>query len=108
MTFARIRMTCRRIRFEQWVLLFVVALGATSTSVIGIATLNQSHEGAIAKQALCSLKLDLEHRVDQGTAFLRANPNGAFGLTKAQIQASIDNQKRTIDSLSALHCKEGT
>lgn len=54
--------------------------------------------------ALCALRADLEQRVADGRTFLLTHPNGIAGIPAASLQQSIDNQQRTIDTLSDLNC----
>jgi len=54
--------------------------------------------------ALCVFVDDLERRVEISEQFLKDNPNGIPGISDETIQTSIDNQLRTIDTLSGLGC----
>lgn len=56
--------------------------------------------------ALCVLRSDLEQRVADSTQFLVDHPEGIPGIPIETIKQSIDNQKRTIDALSDLRCRE--
>lgn len=71
---------------------------------IALAQRDTAHEGTRAHAALCALQADLIHRVTQGEAFLRAHPNGAFGIPASVLQQSIANEQQTIFSLRALRC----
>ena len=54
--------------------------------------------------ALCVFVDDLERRVETSQQFLKDNPDGIPGFSDEAIQTSIDNQLRTIDTLSGLGC----
>lgn len=54
--------------------------------------------------ALCTLRADLVQRVSDSIQFLQDHPEGIKGIPTAQIQQAIDNQQRTVDSLSNLNC----
>ena len=56
------------------------------------------------QRALCTFVADLQRRVDTARQFLREHPNGIPGISRAQLQLSIDNQQRTIKALDALEC----
>lgn len=55
-------------------------------------------------EALCALRADLQARVNSSTDFLAKHPHGVSGISAATIQASIDNELRTIHALSPLVC----
>jgi hypothetical protein len=54
--------------------------------------------------ALCVFRADLQSRVDGGEAFLRDHPRGIPGISGKAIRDSLNNQRRTINSLSGLSC----
>jgi hypothetical protein len=56
-------------------------------------------------EALCALKQDLQRRYDSGTEFLASNPDGIPGITRATIQQSLENQRRTLLALRQLDCE---
>lgn len=58
------------------------------------------------RAALCSLRGDLERRVQSARAFLDDNPKGIPGISAATIKMGITNQQRTIDALAGLECSE--
>jgi hypothetical protein len=64
----------------------------------------QSERGAQAYRAVCTLRHDLRVREAQGEAFLKAHPDGAFGIPAAVLRASIENQQHTIFALRELEC----
>ena len=55
---------------------------------------------------LCSLKADLERRLQSAQDFLEENPNGIPGISDEFIASSIANQQSTIDALSTLDCAQ--
>lgn len=54
--------------------------------------------------ALCAFRNDLQKRVDQGSDFLKAHPNGIPGLSAATIQVGIKNEQASIQTLQIIHC----
>lgn len=56
--------------------------------------------------ALCNFHTDLRQRVEQGQSYLDRHPGPEPfpGISRAQFQQSLTNQRRTIESLSDLHC----
>jgi len=56
--------------------------------------------------ALCTLRADLERRVDTSREFLKENPDGIPGIPARTIQEGINNQERTIEALGVLDCSE--
>jgi hypothetical protein len=54
--------------------------------------------------ALCTFTHDLEQRYDNGVEFLEKHPDGIPGISAADIERSLHNQKETLDSLSGLPC----
>lgn len=56
------------------------------------------------QHALCTFRDDLTSRVAEGEAYLKAHPKGFAGIPAATIQATLANQKRSVDSLSSLNC----
>jgi hypothetical protein len=58
-----------------------------------------------SNNALCSLRADLERRVEVSQDFLRENPDGIPGISAEVIRTGILNQQRTINALSGLDCE---
>lgn len=54
--------------------------------------------------ALCTFKGDLEQRYQGGRQFLIDHPEGIPGISPADIERSLANQKSTLHALSALDC----
>jgi len=79
--------------------LVVVVVGASIAGWLIV-----SDQATETNQALCSLRADLQTRVETSQGFLRDNPDGVVGIPAATLQQSIDGQKRTIQALSTLNC----
>lgn len=75
--------------------LVVVAFGAASYVVAA-----RTHD------ALCTLRADLEQRVDSSRDFLKTHPDGIPGIPRATFDQGIANQERTIDALHELGCRD--
>lgn len=54
--------------------------------------------------ALCTLRADLETRVETSRLFLKDNPGGIPGFPQDAIRQSISNQEQTIEALGILDC----
>lgn len=94
-----------RLVVTVYILCGVVAISVAGLSV-GIIRSN-SHIAEVANNtnaALCTLRSDLEQRIDDSRQFLEDHPNGIPGISAADIQQGITNQQRTIDALSTLEC----
>jgi hypothetical protein len=57
--------------------------------------------------ALCTLVDDIERRVENAQRFLRRHPQGIEGISRLDIQRSIDAQKDTLYALRDLNCNNG-
>lgn len=84
-----------------------VAICVVFVALIGIVFYVWVREGQ-TRDSLCTLRGDLVQRVDDSRAFLASHPHGIPGVSAASIQVGIDNQQRTIDALSGLHCDTST
>lgn len=71
--------------------------------VCGVAVYAYS-EASKNKDALCTLRADLEKRVETSKDFLIENPEGIPGITAKAIRDGIKNQERTVAALSGLSC----
>jgi hypothetical protein len=75
--------------------------------VIGVAYYTYD-KADTANDALCSFRSDLEDRVERAEQFLAENPDGVdFGDTAfnpKELQAQLENQRRTVESLADLSC----
>lgn len=90
---------------------WVIALVLTVLVLGGAAVVYAVQDKAETRQdvaeingALCTLKGDLVVRVQAAEQFLKDHPDGLHGISAESIQQSIDNQQRTINSLSQLNC----
>jgi hypothetical protein len=96
-------MTTPKEEAQKALLWLTIATVALFLSVAGISVyfyIDASH----SRQALCTLRGDLEQRVQSSRDFLRDHPKGIPGIPIATIKQGIDNQQRTIDALSSLSC----
>jgi hypothetical protein len=78
----------------------------TCTSIFGfvylfVVTSKQSKD---TNAALCTLRNDLQIRVNQTEEFLRENPDGLPGIPRAALDQSLTNQRNTIKALEQLEC----
>lgn len=80
----------------------VLAVAAITTSIFLIA--KQASDNATATQALCALRANLERRGEQSNDFLRENPTGAGGISRAVIVKSIRDTRQTLHALRPLKC----
>lgn len=53
-----------------------------------------------ARYALCALKSDLGRRIQITERFLRDHPQGIPGVSRADLQVSLNNQKSTFSTIS--------
>src|SRR4029453_9862499 len=93
---------------------WTLALFLSILLVFGLELWNAAQQRAavarVAEQtldALCTFRLDLQRRYDDGVEFPGEHPEGIPGISAADIQRSLDNQKATLDSLSGLPCERG-
>jgi hypothetical protein len=58
------------------------------------------------RQGVCSLRADLEDRVENSKQFLHDRPDAirALGFTPPEVREQIVNQERTIQALSSIQC----
>jgi hypothetical protein len=81
----------------------MTATVALSFALAGVATWTWSTSHA-SQQALCTLRSDLESRVETSKTFLKENPAGVAGIPARTIQDGINSQERTILALRSLSC----
>lgn len=55
-------------------------------------------------RALCAFRSDLDTRIKAGKDFLKAHPNGIPGISRADIERSLQGQESTLDTLHFLRC----
>ena len=87
--------------------MMLVALIATYAAAQSYSTAGStSHEQQIVTQALCTLRFDLQTRVNSGEAFLRTHPHGIPGIPGPTIAQSLAGERRTISALSIITCPQ--
>lgn len=91
----------REIRRILYILIAATVVLYLITAGLSVFVWSQSAKNT---DALCSVRHDAERRVQQGSDFLIANPNGTKEIPTKIIQQSIDNAQQTVNSLSILHC----
>jgi hypothetical protein len=88
----------------KWLVLIGAALAASFAisgwSLLRLAERTDENQRALA--ALCAFQGDLQRRVDTSRDFLLDNPAGIPGISREDIQQSIDNQQQTIDVISPI------
>lgn len=88
---------------------FMVVSSIALGGALALRSADQARIDDLAKStndALCTFKNDLQRRADGAREFLRTHPDGFAGLTRTDLQRSIDNQQATLRSLTSLNCKE--
>lgn len=63
-----------------------------------------ARQGAQAHDAICTMRADLERRVDAMEQYLQEHPEGFAGIPVAALRKSLEDQKRTIRALSKIRC----
>lgn len=87
-------------------LLFVV-----SVCLLAITAQYVRDSNAQTHSALCSFRRDLSDRVQSSSSFLAVHHEahikiGSLTVDRSTLVTQLMNQRRTLDSLDALHCKE--
>lgn len=93
---------------RRWTIILFAALCVVTAGGLWDAYDRRQDLTRVAEQtigALCTFRADLARRAEDAEDFLQDNPDGIPGLSAEAIQTSIDNQRRTLDSLSGLPCK---
>ena len=94
---------------SRWTIALYIAVAA----VLGYgllanrAVVNAQQESTTRiDHALCTFVDDLQRRVDASREFLQKHPGHEPipGISRADFRRSIENQKRTLDSLEGLEC----
>lgn len=93
-------------KFTRWLFRYRWRIMTIWCLVFSLAVAYAVHENRVnadrgkeAADAICTLKADYRHRIQQGEDYLRENPHGFPGLTAVAIRSNIENQKRTLRSL---------
>lgn len=84
----------------RWLIIATIVL-YLGVVVIGLLAWSNA---LTTQKALCQFRGDLTSRVVGGEKFLKAHPDGAFGISADEIQTQLDNQRRTVKALSILSC----
>jgi len=83
----------------------VVALGVGLILVGIIVGVWKVYETADnAHKAICALRADRIQSIEDGKAFLRRHPDGIPGITRSDIQRSIDQQEVTVRAFRFADC----
>lgn len=95
------------IRRLRWLTVAVLVCLALSVGV-GVFAIVQAvqvgHDSDRTTAALCTLRADLQSRVDQSEQFLSKHPKGFAGIPAATIKQSLEGQQRTVTALQGLEC----
>lgn len=87
-------------KVKLWAFFHILLLAALVAAVAFLA-----YFAFETNQALCTFKQDLQVRYDNGVQFLVDNPEGIPGISAADIQRSLSNQRATLEALSDLNCR---
>lgn len=90
----------RLIRYSI-VLYVVVAVLCVGLAAVVVKTTSEARD---TRDSLCTLRADLEVRVESSRKFLDEHPEGIPGVPARAIREGIRNQDRTIHALDSLHC----
>lgn len=81
----------------------VIAL--TLLLILGAVQIKENRDNNAETQgALCTLRADIEQRVEGSRDFLADHPEGILGIPASAIQVSLEGQERTVAALSDLSC----
>lgn len=87
---------------SDWLLRVLALAAVLSIAAFGFAgwsIVRSDNRLESALLALCALQDDLERRVLAGSIFLEKNPNGVAGISRGDIERSLENQQRTLSAL---------
>lgn len=59
-------------------------------------------------EALCTVRIDAQARIDQTNKFIEKHPNGWRGISVAELKRGLEGPAHTVQSLSSLNCKVPT
>lgn len=90
----------RRDSWLGWLAAFaaVATIGALGVSGLVIVRSDDRLEGALL--ALCALQDDLERRVLVTQQFIEDHPNGVPGISRTDLERSMQNQQQTLAALA--------
>ena len=92
---------------RRFTALLFVLLALLTILIFGVRAYDLAHVEQKAEQnriALCALRDDLGLRIDRAQRFLDEHPGGLNGLSGAEIRETIQNQRRTIQTLKIINC----
>jgi hypothetical protein len=96
------------IRHQTWatvtLFLLLAALGIVGYIDASNRRADLARESDRTNAALCTFVGDLQRRIKSSEDFLRDHPHGAFGFSAGTIRQGLENQRRTVMSLSGLGC----
>lgn len=83
---------------------YLILASAATIAIIGVLLIGI--EGQKSHDAVCALRTDLIRRVHDSQQFLDAHPQGLpkAGISRADIERSIQGQKDTIHALRVADC----
>jgi len=81
----------------------LVIATVVSYLLCGLIGLGAFFLGNSLRVGVCNFQADLQQRIEASQEYLHDHPNGApkLGVTRAQIEETIQNEERTRDSLSS-------
>lgn len=88
-------------RFFIKIIVMFTFLGLTC-SVLGYYVVKISDDN---KQALCAQKTTAQTQAKQTEEFIKDNPNGIPGISRAVLERSKTNAQRTVKSLESVDCE---
>lgn len=90
-------------RFSSRMLKAYVVLAVTNVVALAIGGV-LIDRNATTRNAVCTLRANLEQRVAGSEAFVKDHPEGFAGISAAQIERDIAQQRQTIKALDAVSC----
>lgn len=82
-----------------------LAAALIAAGVIGYLDLRgKADEARRTHAALCSLREDVQARIDQSEDYLAKHPHGAPGIPAGAIRQGLVNSRRTATALAGLDC----
>lgn len=92
---------------QTWVtagMCFIIVFAVTVMAVMVWQAVRLSNVANESHAALCAFKNDIERRHEAAVRFVKENPDGIPGISRAQIDQSLDTQQDTLDALGVLVC----
>jgi hypothetical protein len=85
----------------SWIILAIVVVCFTA---VGFGIRDNRHAVAVATRALCEQRGAAKRQLASARAFLKANPDGAFGFSRTQVLVAIKQDKASVDALKDVKC----